>query len=220
MGLEKLTIRVETGETITALFNPNQITIAKTANWRCVPSPEHDVPPTQFTSGEPATLSLDLFFDTYDSRTSGSKTDVRVHTDKVFSLTTVQGHGGLHRPPTCELSWGRFVLSDFQWVLRELTQRFTLFLENGTPVRATLSCEFQQWRGDEVEAALLNLQSVDVFKRRVVRRGETLSGIAAEEYNDPTLWRAIALRNRIDNPRVLQPGRRLTIPSHPSRGGR
>jgi nucleoid-associated protein YgaU len=220
MGLEKLTIRVETGETITALFNPNQITITKTANWKCVDSPEHDVPPTQFTSGEPAILSLDLFFDTYDSASSGSKTNVRVRTDKIFSLTTVQGHGSLHRPPTCELSWGRFVLSDFQWVLRELTQRFTLFLEDGTPVRATLLCVFQQWRGDEMEAALINLQSVDVDKRRVVRRDETLVGIAAEEYNDPTLWRPIAVANRIANPRVLEPGRRLTIPSNPDRGGR
>jgi nucleoid-associated protein YgaU len=31
-------------------------------------------------------------------------------------------------------------------------------------------------------------------------------------YGDPALWRAIALANRLDNPRRLQIGHRLQIP--------
>ena len=98
-------------------------------------------------------------------------------------------------------------------MLQSLNQRFTLFLDDGTPARATLSCTFKQWRSDEVEARLLNKQSPDVAKTRPVRRGDTLSSIAAIEYKDPTQWRPIAEANAIDNPRLLKPGQVLTIPT-------
>lgn len=213
MALEKLTILVETRPNkferqIVVLFNPNQLSIQKTSNWSLVPTAQRDAPKSQFTYGEPATLTMDLFFDTYEARS-----DVREHTNNIFHLTTVEQHGHLHRPPLCQLVWGNFDFSHFQWVLQSLNQRFTLFLQNGTPVRATLGCTFRQWRSDELEAKLLNKQSVDVARTRTVRRGDTLSGIAAEEYDDPALWRPIAKANRIDNPRVLAPGRVLVIPA-------
>lgn len=213
MTLEKLKLLVETGpgqfsKEITALFNPEQISISKTANWRLAPASERDVPASQFTHGEPATLNLDLLFDTYEA---GS--DVRRYTSEIFKLTTVQSHGNLHRPPLCQLRWGTFTLDDFQWVLTSLTQRFSLFLADGTPVRANLTCNFQQWRSDEEEAKLLNKQSADVAKTYTVRRGDTLSTIAAQQYEDATLWRPIADANRLTNPRRLTPGQVLVIPA-------
>jgi nucleoid-associated protein YgaU len=213
MALEKLKILVESGpdefnDEVEVLFNPNQISIQKATKWELTPTAERDAPTSQFTYGEPATLSMDLFFDTYEDRS-----DVRTHTDKIYHLTTIEQHGDLHRPPLCRLAWGTFNFNDFQWVLQSLNQRFTLFLDSGTPVRATLSCTFKQWRSDEVEAKLLNKQSADVAKTRTVRRGDTLSGIAAAEYKDPTLWRPIAEANRIDNPRKLVIGQVLAIPA-------
>jgi nucleoid-associated protein YgaU len=218
MTLEKLKILVETGpgqfgKELTALFNPEQISISKSANWRLAPASERDVPTSQFTHGEPATLSLDLLFDTYESGK-----DVLSYTGEIFKLTTVQAHGNLHRPPLCRLRWGTFTLDDFQWVLTSLTQRFSLFLANGTPVRANLTCSFQQWRSDEEEAKLLNKQSADVAKTHTVRRGDTLSAIAAEQYEDSTLWRPIAEANRLTNPRRLTPGQVLVIPALRERG--
>lgn len=219
MALAKLKIRAETspgkfGQTIEALFNPNGITIQKTAQWRVKPKTGSDAGESQFTHGDPATLTLDLFFDAYETRQ-----DVRAFTMKIFALATIQEHGNLHRPPLCKLEWGNFNISDTyqsSWVLTNLNERFNLFLPDGTPVRATLTCTFRQWRGDETEARLLNLQSADVAKTRLVRRGETLSSIAAEEYDDPRLWRPIAQANRIQNPRNLEPGRLLVIPALPA----
>lgn len=213
MALEKLTIQVETGENefndaFEVLFNPNQISIQKATKWELTPTAERDAPTSQFTYGEPATLSMDLFFDTYEAQS-----DVREHTDKLYHLTTVEQHDDLHRPPLCRLVWGNFNFNDFQWVLQSLTQRFTLFLDSGTPVRATLSCTFKQWRSDEMEARLLKKQSPDVAKTRTVRRGDTLSSIAAAVYRDPLQWRPIAEANGLDNPRQLKAGQVLTIPA-------
>jgi nucleoid-associated protein YgaU len=211
--LEKLTIQVETEENkfngkIEVLFNPNQISIQKATKWELTPTAERDAPTSQFTYGEPATLTMDLFFDTYEARS-----DVRDHTDKIYHLTTVEKHGDLHRPPLCRLAWGKFNFNDFQWVLQSLNQRFTLFLDSGAPVRATLSCTFKQWRSDEVEARLLDKKSPDVIKTRTVRRDDTLSNIAAAAYKDPAQWRPIAEANSIDNPRRLKVGQVLAIPA-------
>jgi nucleoid-associated protein YgaU len=212
MALAKLKLLVEdaagsfTNE-IEAPFNPNKLTFAKSARWAPAQLPQRDSASQQFLYGEPATLSVELFFDTYED---GG--DVRDYTNQIYLLTTVEKHGDLHRPPLLKLVWGRYDFDDFQWVLNTLNQTFSLFLSDGTPVRANLTCTFKQWRSDQTELKLLDKKSPDVAKTRTVLRGETLSSIAAVEYNDSTLWRPIAEANGIDNPRLVKPGQVLSIP--------
>ena len=62
MKLEKLTIRVEGGQTITALFNPSKLVLGKSVNWQEQRAKERDVPELQFKNGQPRTLNLDLTF--------------------------------------------------------------------------------------------------------------------------------------------------------------
>ena len=212
MALEKLKIQVETAprqfkQEITALFNPNQITIQKTANWREAPAAQRDVPASQHTHADPARLSMDLFFDTYESGT-----DVRRHTDEILHLMTVEKHGNMHRPPICRLVWGKAGVF-FTGVLEDLNQRFSLFLEDGWPVRATLSCSFKEWRDNEEEARRQDKQSADVVKTHLLHRGDTLSSIAFKEYNDPALWRPIAQANGIVDLFKLPYGKLLIIPT-------
>lgn len=45
--------------------------------------------------------------------------------------------------------------------------------------------------------------------------GESLSGLAHRYYDDWKLWRIIADRNNIDDPRQIAPGTQLTIPERP-----
>jgi nucleoid-associated protein YgaU len=212
MALAKLKLLVEDKQgvfsnEIAVLFNPGKLTFVKNARWAPAHLPGSDSAAQQFLYGEPAILTTELFFDTYEAGT-----DVQEHTRKIFVLTTVEEHGELHRPPLVRLIWGQNRFDELQWVLQTLNQVFTLFLADGTPVRANLTCTFRQWRSDEVEQKLLDKHSPDVAKTRTVLRGETLAGIAAEEYNDPALWRPIAEANGIDNPRRVQPGQVLSIP--------
>jgi len=219
MALAKLLILIETNpgsfdKVVPALYNPNKVVLRKGTKWVVVPAAERDVPTSQFTHGEPATLEMELLFDTYEIGL-----DVQLLTREVFHLTTVEKHGDLHRPPLCKLQWGLNGFGGFQWMVTNLVQTFTLFKDSGIPVRATLNCSFRQWRSDEVELKLLDPKSPDVAKTRIVRRGETLASIAAEQYNDPALWRPIAEANGIDNPRLLEPGRTLAIPVLAPGGG-
>ncbi|NEP00800.1 MAG: LysM peptidoglycan-binding domain-containing protein [Symploca sp. SIO2E9] len=224
------------------LFNPNEIQITKNTQWRHETLKNRDRGDTKFIGGDPATLTLDLFFDTYEglpeSASGGASSrlkqvalgaatgassltgmyglsepnavDVREYTDKIFELTLIDSD--LKRPPVCELWWGAFN-QIFKGYLGQLTQRFTMFTSNGMPVRATLNCTFHQFIPEEdEEREKLSSLARDDDPIRVVRRGETLSSIAGEEYNDPSFWREIAKANGINNPRHLRPGQVLTIP--------
>ena len=70
-----------------------------------------------------------------------------------------------------------------------------MFLEDGTPVRATLSCTFLEVV-PQARVRVTELHSADVPRTRRVTRTDTLASIAAQEYGDPGLWREIARANR------------------------
>jgi len=211
MALEKLKIYIEerpdkfSSEGFEVHFNPTELKLDKSANWPTVPTAGRDTARSAFTHGVPYSLSVDLFFDTYEKGE-----DVRFYTDEIVKLATIQGD--LQRPPRCMMVWGRNDFDGKQWALQSVSQRFTLFLPDGKPARATLGCSFKEWRSSKQEALTVKRSSPDVAKARVILRGETLSSIAAEEYNDPGLWRAIAELNRIHNPRRVAPGQVLAIP--------
>jgi nucleoid-associated protein YgaU len=219
MALEKLKIMVEkkggvltfqTGDAITALFNPEKLVFNKTVNWKRHGAAQRDVPELQFTNAQPRTLQIDLIFDTYDTP-EASKTDVRRDTKKILHIATVEKHGDKHRPPVCRLSWGAAGVF-FQGVLESLEQQFTLFMDDGTPVRAKCTCTFKEWRTNYDDLNRQSTESSDVAKTRTVKIGDTLDRIAAEAYRDPRMWRAIAEANDIDDPLHLTPGTVLSIP--------
>lgn len=224
MGLEQLTILVETSagvpqfgsktsaDTIVAMFNPARLTVSRSVQWQNEQAAKRDNPEMQFTGAEPATLSIDLLFDTYDTPDERKESVKKKYTDKLLHLTTVEQHGEKHRPPVCQLQWGELGMF-FQGVLQQLETQFTMFMESGTPVRATSRCTFKQWVSNNRDLGNQNLMSSDVAKSWVVKRGQSLPTIAAVEYGDPRAWRVIAEANGIDDPLALTPGTRLVLPA-------
>ncbi len=208
MGLSKLTLEAMDGaktgpsHSITALFNPKEYTISKSVPWNPHASSGLDAPEMQFTTGQGETLALELFFDTYED-----KSNVRAHTDKLHTLALIDAT--LHRPPMVMVSWGQLT---FQGVVESLNHRFTMFLEDGTPVRATCTLSLREAKTAHEQAERKKQQSPDHAKLHAIRRGETLQSIAAAEYEDPAEWRRIADANGIDDPFRLDPGRKLVIP--------
>lgn len=184
------------------LFNPREYTVRKSTQWEPHKSPGLDSPEIEFTSGNSMTLSMELFFDTYEAGT-----DVRDHTDKILCLGEVDEDK--HRPPRVLFAWGNF---KFEGILEEVTQRFTMFLSSGVPVRATLAVSFKEYATAIAQLKQKPRNSPDHTKRRTVKQGESLSLIAGEEYDDPAEWRRIADANGIMDPRDVRPGTVLTIP--------
>lgn len=225
-GLEKLAIWYNSGklvDSIEALFNPTEINLSRAVKWMPKKRPASGNAPwhnwqQDFISVGPETLEIQLFFDTYEShepsftvpanpRQSTAAKDVRKYTRRLSALARVDREW--HEPPLCRLAWGNETL--FVGVLTSLKKNFSMFMPDGTPVRATVDCTFVEY---ETKAAQRKqeLHSADVAKSRTVRSGDTLHSLAAEEYNDPSLWRHIARANHIINPRDLKSGTVLIIP--------
>lgn len=203
--LQKITITPTGKPEIKALFNPTQYSIEKGNQIAEMGVPGLGAPILQFVRGNSRSLSMDLFFDTYEA---GS--DVRQQTNQIYALLGIEV--STHVPPLCTIQWGSNSPSAHQWVLERVSGRFTLFHRNGTPARATLSVSFKEFIPVEIQVRETVTQSVDHAKLYVVKQGDTLSSIAAAEYDDPALWRPIATRNKIRNPRELTPGATLILP--------
>jgi hypothetical protein len=146
---------------------------------------------------------MDLFFDCSEEEDG----DVRIHTKKIVEIMEVNSE--LHAPPLCTFVWGSL---QFRGILERVSQRFTMFSENGCPVRAILNVTFRSWQSMKEQYVNVPRHSADRTKQRTVKQGEQLYMIAQEEYEDPALWREIAEANNIDNPLVLEVGKTLIIP--------
>lgn len=203
MELAKATITPEDEDPIPVLFNPTQYSLDQANTLAEVGVPGLSAPILQYVRGNGRTLSMDLFFDTWEAQS-----DVRDHTRLIYGLLDLRGP--LHRPPVCLFTWGKF---NFDCVVERVGGRFTLFLADGTPVRATLSVSFKEFVEVEVLVRRPPTESADHAKSYLVRRGDTLASIAAAEYGDPARWRPIAEANAIANPRLLAPGTRLALPA-------
>lgn len=210
-GLKKLKIYNEdTEEEFFVLFNPTDYSIEDASNWSDQ-AKMGQKPELHYTGGARKKLSMELFFDTYES-----KTDVREHTGKIAKL--LEYNKDKHRPPKVTVSWGKEPPKNvpkefpFKAVLQSLKQQFILFMEDGTPVRAKLSVVFLEFTLPKEELKKKEKQSADHTKTYIVKVGDTLSGIAGLFYKDPRMWRHIARENDIPNPRKLVSGQRVTIP--------
>jgi hypothetical protein len=198
------------------MFNPNELTVEKTNQYAEVNIPGLPSSVFQFVRGGAKSLTMDLFFDTYEE-----KLDVRIFTDRITgwdsgSLFKASPFKGLmdidsdrHAPPICLFIWGTLI---FQCVIERVTKKFTMFLPEGIPVRATLNITLKECMDVETQLKETYFQSADRTKTWHVKQGDTLWLIAAKEYGNPALWRHIAEKNRISNPRLLEPGRDIVIP--------
>lgn len=198
---------------IECMFNPAEYTFTKRNSWNPGGAAGRDLPQIEFGNGQPATLQMQLFFDTY-----ARAEDVRVsYTDRIWELMLVDADladakTGKARPPLVRFQWGRSW--SFDAVISSISQRFSLFLDDGTPVRSTLDVLFQQVR-DTRQLRPQNPTSGGIGGERVwtVTAGETLPLIAYKALGSPDAWRRIAAANRLERVGRLTPGTVLVIPN-------
>lgn len=200
-------------------FNPTQWTQQKGAQIAEIAIPGIDSPLLQFINGQNEKLTLEFFFDT-TTEAGGmgmDALDVTTKTKSFYQLVKMQP--GTHAVPRIRLTWGKGL--SFTAIVESVQQTFTLFNPEGVPLRATVAVSFREYKTLEEQIRELKLESWDHTKQRLVRRGDTLSQIAAEEYDDPGAWRHIADANAdtVRNPRRLEPGSVLRIPPIDSLGG-
>jgi hypothetical protein len=194
-------------------FNPTEYTLNKGAQIAEINIPGIDSPILQFIRGQNEKLTLDLFFDSTANGLDDNASSVEVLTKPFYQLVKIQPH--THAPPRILFTWGeKHGGLPFKAIVESVQRKFTLFSPNGTPLRATLSVTFREYKTLKDQLQELGLLSSNYTKTRVVKRGDTLSRIAAEEYKDPAQWRRIADANQdvLVDPLRLVPGVVLVLP--------
>jgi hypothetical protein len=206
MGLERAEVLIEhTGESFTVMFNPEEYAIKEDNNYASQNIPGLSAPILQFTHGNMRTLDMELFFDTVDAGT-----DVRDRIADIKRLLEIDSD--LHAPPVVQISWGSL---QFRGVLASANQTFVKFLHDGRPVRARVNVTFNEFVDLGRESRAVNRQTANFTKVHLVRERETLSQIAGKHFKDPSMWRAIAIENGIDDPRADLTGIELRVPPLP-----
>jgi hypothetical protein len=209
-SLQKATLtNTATNERIEVQFNPEEYTLNRENNFAQAPVPGSSGPLLQFVHGNLKTLEMELFLDTYEMGQ-----DVRELTNKIAGLMDIDPK--LHAPPVLLFTWGESQFArSFACVLTKVSQRFIMFLPTGAPVRARLQVTLSEYTNASLEPREIKRETADYSKLYVVGQTETLGSIAARVYDDPTLWRPIAIANQIDDPFRLGVGQRLLIPALP-----
>jgi nucleoid-associated protein YgaU len=184
-------------------FNPTTYQVKKTQTFAEIPIPGLSSPPLQWVRGGAETLSFNALVDTTDTLQS---------VDEAF----VNGLRGLldrdpdlHAPPIAAFLWGD---RKFIGVLDGIDVAYQLFDERGVPLRAEVTITLKEYRPVAVQLWQDRSSSSTVEKTYLVRRGDTITGITAAVYRDPSRWRELAVANGITDPRQLRPGRRLLLP--------
>ncbi len=211
-------------EVIPVQYNPTEFSLDKGVQLAEIAIPGLDSPLLQFVRGQTEKLTVDLFFDTTDAGTGVGAVSVTTLTDRVYGLTKIEPAG--HAPPIVTFAWnpvfpgalvspaaGSQRRNAFRGVVESCRQKFTFFSPDGIPLRATLTLALREYKTLDEQLRQLNLSSPDRTHAHLTRDGDTLSRIAALYYTRPGPWRAIADQNDIDDPRRLDPGVLLTVPS-------
>ena len=211
-------VNLDTNASIRCMFNPKEYTFTKSNTWTEQAQKGMNAPALEFGGGAAGTLSLELLFDTYEAHPwfkNRAGEDVRKYTKDLWGLMAVNEKKkdpktGRGEPPRCKFQWGS--LWSFEAVITQISQTFTLFMPNGTPVRAKLSISFKQVK-DEGQYPRQNPSSGGNPGEHMytICEGDTLPRIAYEIYGDSTVWRHLADTNNIVDPRRLRAGRQLII---------
>ncbi|RPI71103.1 MAG: LysM peptidoglycan-binding domain-containing protein [Desulfobacteraceae bacterium] len=199
---EKALIKVlDTGVDIPVMFNPKDYTFSSTG----VVTGEGAQ--LQFQRVNVDDFTVTLFYDTYEKQT-----DVREKIQELTALVTPTVAGqSTRQPPVCLFVWGGF---GYKGIIHKITQKFSMFLSSGIPVRADITLVFKSIVTREEDAQFRGREACR--KLWTVKTGDRLDLIAQNALKDPKQWRKIALANRINNPLIFPGeqdiGRILIIP--------
>ncbi|MDD4247790.1 MAG: LysM peptidoglycan-binding domain-containing protein [Methanosarcina sp.] len=189
---------------IEVLYYPTEYSMEKSNEYSKIDVPGLETPYIQYSKGNSGSISLDLFYDTFEEQS-----DVRVHTKKISDLLNIDEE--LHAPPPLSFIWGMPATEPFTCVIEKVSTTYTMFLSTGIPVRARLKITLKEFK-TALNTREISKQSPDKTKTYLTKRGDSLWLIASEKYGDSSMWRPIADKNKIKNPRFIEPGIELLIP--------
>jgi phage protein U len=131
--------------TVHAQYNPKELQIDKSVPWQKNPqsnkSPDKGIQ-LEFTGAEGRSMSLELLFDGFESGASiGGQVDMlNAMASPIKAGSTDENE---RRPHLCVVTWGTTVES-FKCVIESLSTKYTMFSDQGVPLRATCTVKLKE----------------------------------------------------------------------------
>ncbi|MBE2270963.1 MAG: hypothetical protein IAE80_22190 [Anaerolinea sp.] len=204
----KITNLLKPQQVVYFMFNPYEYTISKSNNWVDKEPSGRNVPLVSFGQGGAQTLSLTLYFDN-----QLKKSDVRAFTKPLWAMMMIDQSKKNRRsnkgePPTVAFEWGNLY---FKAVITSMTEKFTLFTNEGIPLRCTVNITLRQYEDAEEVAPQTGSQSNSTQSANTTqkRQGDRLDHVATNSGGSPSDYRQIAETNNIDNPMRVPTGTTL-----------
>lgn len=195
-------------------FNPKEITIDKVVPWQAHKHTEGDAPTLEFTAAQPKTLACELMFDAFEEAE-----DVHAkYISKLEQFALIDS--SKKRPPLLTFVWGsNFPV--FKGVIENINVKYTLFLPDGTPCRASVNLKMKQ--ADK----LLNKKEAEAANKKAAQKkgtttqgGERADQVAENSGHGAENTRQMAADNNIDNPQSIPPGTNVQGPAPGGSRGR
>lgn len=199
------------------MFNPYEYTISQSNTFK-----EQDIanttntPKAELSKIGAQTLKLNLLFDAFEELEAISRQDVVRETKKLWKFMSAKpeaqsgDRNDKRYTPLVAFHWGTFY---FVACITNMSQKYTLFTQNGTPVRAQVDITFIQYADiDDYPKQNPTSGEGPVNRLHQVVAGDRLDLIANHVYHDPSKWRLIAAYNNLLHPNDIRPGQLLTIP--------
>jgi hypothetical protein len=184
---------------IDVCFNPKEYSLDKQVGWDADKA-FSDAPNPEFKQPNPMTLSVTLQFDTYEERVSVRDKWVRqlerlTMMKKALSANASAKDKAENRPPTILFVWGRFA---FKGVIETLGQKYTMFLSDGTPVRAECALKIRNVLDAAIDQGTdQKFNKTTQSKSVPVGPNDRLDLLAAKHLGDAGRWAEIAAYNDI-----------------------
>jgi nucleoid-associated protein YgaU len=193
------------GDRIPFSFNPKEISITRTAEWKSANSKKAAMP--EYVGTKPASMTLEMFFDASEGG------DVTKDVDRL--LACMEPHAKTEKdkpsPPFVSFGWGKVTYLEHA-VVKSVAVKYTRFRSDGAPIRATATVTLEELR-PPAKRQNPTSGSEGVESERVVGPGDTLALVAFQELGSTARWRDLAAVNGIDDPFRVPSGRRLVIPA-------
>lgn len=216
VGSDKTTLSEDTDYApIDVCFNPKEYSVEKGTDWEQSKAFD-EAPMPEFKAPKPMTMSVTLQFDTYEERVSVREKYVkRIERLVLMNKTTGKPDKKNNKPPILMFVWGKFA---FKGVAESVSQKYTMFLTDGTPVRAECALKIRNVSSSSIDSddkgtddRKGGLQK-GAEKQYAVKDGDRLDLIAANELGDSSRWVEIAALNSIDDPTTIKAGQSIKIP--------
>lgn len=203
------------------MFNPESYSLSFQNNYNKAQGLGCTSSTTNFLNSSPETLRFKIIIDATEvAKDESSFAAINallpsqrgykvVNKIKFFREHIMEYDGDIHQPRYLVVSWGTL---NFPCRLESVQINYTLFDNNGIPLRAELDVTFFYDRERKIQKAKNNTSSPDLTHVRVVKAHDQLPLMCEDIYGASQYYVYVAKANNLDDFRNIKPGQEIYFP--------